>query len=163
MVPGYGNCLFHALGRVDGTSHVTLRRQICDTLLTRVRERINGETLWQWIDNASPLRPLAYIARMRRNREWGSAVEFLGYSMLRNVRVVVCQRQNNTVKPMYRICGCDAPEKDVYVLYNGVDHYDALLPGAGNAGPSIRKPPHRLRKCSQKSGTKRRAHVRRGL
>lgn len=123
-VAGDGNCLFHALGLHDGEDGGALRLEVADFMEAHALNQDGFEGAW--LEEAEAL----------QQGRWGGDTAVTAYSLLRQVRVEIhVQQASGTVLVK------DATHQDVAdladialkrVLYNGADHYQALVPIAAN-------------------------------
>ncbi|CAJ1341649.1 unnamed protein product, partial [Effrenium voratum] len=122
-VPGDGNCLFHALAMQDeeGCCGEELRAELADFLESEAFGQDGFEEVW--LEEAEHLRGPAAEC-------WGGAVAISAYSLLRQRRVFahvkvagsdVVEVQDSS----HALVDADAPV--AHLLYNGVDHYSALI------------------------------------
>ena len=122
-VPGDGNCLFHALAMQDeeGCCGEELRAELADFLESEAFGQHGFEEVW--LEEAEHLRGPAAEC-------WGGAVAISAYSLLRQRRVFahVKVAGSDVVKVQdssHALVDADAPV--AHLLYNGVDHYSALI------------------------------------
>ena len=130
-MPPDGNCLFHALSRDSGEDASVLRNEVADFLEEQAAQQEEHEDAW--LDEA---------AMLRGDPEdcWGGDVSVLAWSLLRERRAQVHWRDYD--KGYFRfderthwqvLDNMADPDKHpvLHLLYNGVDHYDLLLPDSG--------------------------------
>ena len=133
-VDGDGDCLFHALAFVDGYDGGALRIEVAEFLEQHAHAQAGFQEEW-----------LLEAAKLRRNK-WGGHTVIAAYSVMKNTRVVLHTKesQGGAVK-VEEMSHASVHGRDdarvVHILYNGVDHYDALveiaagLPGMVPAWP----------------------------
>ena len=122
-VPGDGNCLFHALAMQDeaGRCGEELRAELANFLESEAFRQDGFEEVW--LEEAEHLRGPAAEC-------WGGAVAISAYSLLRQRRVFVHVKVagSDVVEVQdssHAVVDADAPV--AHLLYNGVDHYKALI------------------------------------
>ena len=119
-VAGDGDCLFHSLAHVDGSNGGALRIDVADFMEAHASEQDGFEEAW--FREANKLRASA----------WGGHTAIIAFSLLKNLRVKVHTWQDETGTVMVEevshasIFGRDTIQV-VDILYNGKDHYDALI------------------------------------
>ena len=82
------SCLFRSLGSYEGSEPAEMRRRICDHL--QGDPVLAGKRASEWVralDEADDLG--RYVARMRRSRTWGGALEIRAYCDLHGTSVEV--------------------------------------------------------------------------
>ena len=122
-VPGDGNCLFHALAMQDkaGRCGEELRAELANFVESKAFHQDGFEEVW--LEEAEHLRGPAAEC-------WGGAVAISAYSLLRQRRVFVHVKVagSDVVEVQdssHALVDADAPV--AHLLYNGVDHYSALI------------------------------------
>ena len=125
-VVGDGDCLFHALAFFDGSDGGALRIEVADFL---EEEAVNQPGFaFEWLDEAEKL----------RENKWGGHTAIIAFSQMMATRVVLHTRlQNGTVAVAEASHSSVAhnPTAPVrHILYNGEDHYDALIQVADASG-----------------------------
>ena len=133
-VVGDGDCLFHALGFPDSYDGNALRIEVADFMeahapnLYAVDERL-------WVQEAKELRA----------SRWAGHTAAMAYSVLKQRRVLIHQRQGGGAPRIVDAAHASVPPTapQHHVLYNGVDHYDALVQVDNTDGlvPAWEQPP----------------------
>ena len=120
-VEGDGDCLFHALAYFESGDGGALRIDVADFLEAHALEQDGFEETW--LSEAEELRASA----------WGGHNAIIAYSLMKNTRVILHTHHNGAVETTVAeqshglVIDCDeAPV--LHILYNGVNHYDALVP-----------------------------------
>ena len=126
--PGDGSCLFHSMsyGLRDGSSAVTLRRQVAKFIEENPTLEISDSPLKDWIQWDTGSSVSAYARRMSQTGTWGGGIEMATVSHMKNVNVYVYQQTGAGFKRISMFEGPNARDKPVRVLYGGGVHYDAL-------------------------------------
>lgn len=126
--PQDGNCLFHALGFFAGCTAGVMRSRLCDFMLREGHHTmITDGTIKEWIEWSGEMSVAAYIGRMRKHGEWGSAIEISAFCMSERLNVTVCARADQgAFRAIAQVCPCPDARRTVHVLYSG-NHYDALV------------------------------------
>ena len=118
-VVGDGDCLFHALAFFDGSDGRALRIEVADFLEAEAINQPGFE--FEWLDEAEKL----------RENKWGGHTAIIAFSQMMATRVVLHTRLEDgavTVAEASHSSVADSPTAPVrHILYNGVDHYDALI------------------------------------
>ena len=130
-VPGYGNCLFEAVGRSVGISADNLRTQTVDFMKTT--EKLHGIDIRDWIAWNAEAQATSYIEKMSRPGTWGGGIELAIMStMLRKPIVVFSKEHTGSAKRIAEFLPdeCTAHELEstgvIAVLYVGSSHYMQL-------------------------------------
>ncbi|CAJ1387811.1 unnamed protein product [Effrenium voratum] len=143
--PGDGNCLFHALATQD-------EEGCCGEELSLESEAFGQDGFEEvWLEEAEHLRGPAAEC-------WGGAVAISAYSLLRQRRVFahikvagsdIVEVQDSS----HALVDADAPV--AHLLYNGVDHYSALIAPTPWSRPGPQPPPPRYfaRAIAEAAGT----------
>ena len=139
QVEGDGNCLFHALAYHEGTCGESLKVEIVD-YMENVMAMEDLAVAEEWLEEADRLRgdPMT---------NWGGEMAMVAYSALRGRRVKLHIRQPDGTCQVREESHASVKENEalptVHLLYNGVDHYDALiqLPDAIGFAPAWPQPP----------------------
>ena len=123
-VNGDGDCLFHALAFVDGYAGGALRIEVAEFLEQHAHAQAGFQQEW-----------LLEAAKLRSNK-WGGHTVITAYSVMKNTRVVLHTKESHggAVKAEEMSHASVQGRDDarvVHILYNGVDHYDALVEIAG--------------------------------
>ena len=120
-VEGDGDCLFHALAYFESGDGGALRIDVADFLEANALEQEGFEEIW--LREAEELRASA----------WGGHNAIIAYSLMKKTRVILHTHHNGTAETTVAeqshglVIDCDeAPV--LHILYNGVNHYDALVP-----------------------------------
>lgn len=134
-VQGDGDCLFHALAFCSGSDGGALRIEVADFLEEEALNQAGFEEAW--LEEADHI----------RRSEWGGHTVITAYSLMTKRRVLVHTRQADgscTVKEQthHQVMDKDGAEL-VHILYNGQDHYDALMEVVNPSGmePAWPQPP----------------------
>ena len=138
-VEGDGNCLFHALAYHEGTCGESLKVEVVD-YMENVMAMEDWAVTEEWLQEADRLRgdPMT---------NWGGEMAMVAYSALRGRRVQLHIRQPDGTCQVREESHASVKENEalptVHLLYNGVDHYDALiqLPDAIGFAPAWPQPP----------------------
>ena len=118
-VPGDGDCLFHALAHHAADDGAALRIEVANFMDEQAMNEDDFEGLW--LEEAENL----------QKGSWGGDTAATAYSLLKGVKVHIHIRQSSGA-----IRVKDATHPDVaksedaplqQVLYNGIDHYQALV------------------------------------
>jgi len=127
--PGDGSCLFHSMsfGLNDGSSATSLRKDICNYIMSNPNIKICDTPLKSWIRWDTNSNVVEYVRKMYRG-SWGGGIEMACVSIIKKVNIHVYQSYPKGYK---RISAFDYPiepekRKIVRVLYQGRCHYDAL-------------------------------------
>ena len=120
-VEGDGDCLFHALAYFESGDGAALRIDVADFLEANALEQEGFEEIW--LREAEELRASA----------WGGHNAIIAYSLMKKTRVILHTHQTGaaetTVTEQSHGLVIDSDEAPVLrILYNGVNHYDALVP-----------------------------------
>ncbi len=127
--PGDGSCLFHSMsfGLNDGSTASSLRKEICNYIMSNPNIKICDTPLKNWIKWDTNSSIIEYARKMYRG-SWGGGIEMACVSNIKKVNIHVYQYYPKGYK---RISAFDYPiepekRKIVRVLYQGRCHYDAL-------------------------------------
>ena len=125
-VVGDGDCLFHALAYFDGSDGGALRIDVADFL---EEEAVNQAGFaGEWLNEADKL----------RSYKWGGHTAIIAFSQMTATKVVLHTRQADgsaTVQEASHGSVANSLTAPVrHILYNGVDHYDALIQVADASG-----------------------------
>ena len=125
-VVGDGDCLFHALAYFDDADGGALRIDVADYL---EEEAVNQEGFEaEWLDEAEKL----------RENKWGGHTAIIAFSQMTATRVVLHARlADGTVtvdEASHSSVANSTTAPARHILYNGVDHYDALMPVTDASG-----------------------------
>ena len=125
-VVGDGDCLFHALAFFDGSDGGALRIDVADFL---EEEAVNqADFAGEWLNEADKL----------RSYKWGGHTAIIAFSQMTATRVVLHTRQADGSATVQEVShgsvanSLTAPVR--HILYNGADHYDALIQVADASG-----------------------------
>jgi len=126
--PMDGSCLFHSLsyGIDDGSDAHSLRADISNYIAGNPDMVIAGTALKDWIKFDSGGKVAAYAAEMAGGT-WGGGIEIEAFVQLKDVNVHVFESCPGGYR---RICRFDTVLGDcrtVSLLYQGREHYDALV------------------------------------
>ncbi|KAG8470784.1 hypothetical protein KFE25_009205 [Diacronema lutheri] len=133
--PGDGNCLFHSLAHgLSGVSSAhALRREVATFIECNGEMEIAGTPLHQWVRWDSGTTVGAYARRMASSGCWGGGIELAAVSKLKAVNVSVFEpaagRAAGTFRRIGQFVHRGGGTAEVYVLYRGGVHYDALEGG----------------------------------
>ena len=126
-VQGDGDCLFHALAFHESGDGGALRIDVAE-FMTHEANAQEGFAA-EWLSEAEKL----------REYEWGGHTAITAYSLMKMIRVVVHTHDRNSNATTIEETShsqvrhlADAPV--AHILYNGHDHYDALVPLLDSAG-----------------------------
>jgi hypothetical protein len=139
--PMDGSCLFHSLsyGIDDGSDASSLRQDISKYIAGNPDMVIAGTSLKDWIKFDSGGKVAAYAAEMACGT-WGGGIEIEAFVRLKDVTVHVFETCPGGFR---RICVFDAgpaSHRTVMLLYQGREHYDALVLD-DNAGQWVPRTP----------------------
>lgn len=130
-VPGDGDCLFHSIGLAMGLPASTVRRAVVEHLLNSS----NGKAmLLRYAQSRTVKDPdlRTYLRAMIRSGTWGGELELQSAADLYRRTVYVHLRrdpQNPLVfRPTHSGDSLSSTRPSIHLLYNGRNHYDALLP-----------------------------------
>ena len=116
-----GDCLFHAIGIQIGVPGSTLRKECADAYANEDEETrdlmCEGEAS-NWEE---------YSKILENGDMYGGHNEMILLSKLYGLCIIVYGRGEGGVVEMTRVCSHDPRPKRVHVLYNGTNHYDALV------------------------------------
>jgi len=120
-VEGDGDCLFHALAYFESGDGGALRIDVADFLEAHALDQHGFEEIW--LREAEKLRASA----------WGGHNAIIAYSLMKRTRVVLHTHHTGaaetTVAEQSHGLVKDCTEAPVHhILFNGVNHYDALVP-----------------------------------
>ena len=125
-VDGDGDCLFHALAYFDGSDGGALRIDGADFLEAEAVNQPGFE--FEWLDEAEQL----------RENKWGGHTAIIAFSQMMGTRVVLHTRLEDgsvTVAEASHGSVADSTTAPLrHILYNNVDHYDALIEVADASG-----------------------------
>ena len=134
-VQGDGDCLFHALAFCSGSDGGALRIEVADFLEEEALNQAGFEEAW-----------LEEADKIRRS-EWGGHTAITAYSLMTKRRVIVHTREmdgGTKVEEQSHEQLMEKPgAKQIHILYNGNDHYDALVQVVDPSGmePAWPQPP----------------------
>ena len=134
-VQGDGDCLFHALAFCSGSDGGALRIEVADFLEEEALNQAGFEEAW-----------LEEADKIRRS-EWGGHTVIAAYSLMTKRRVIVHAREmdgGTKVEEQSHEQLMEKPgAKQIHILYNGNDHYDALVQVVDPSGmePAWPQPP----------------------
>ena len=119
-VAGDGDCLFHALAFFDAYDGGALRIDVAEFMEAHAPNQAGYEG--EWIREAKRLRA----------REWGGHTVVTAFSLMKKVKVVLHTHRSGeattTVEEvMHMSMNNSEAVRTLHILYNGVDHYDALV------------------------------------
>lgn len=119
-VAGDGDCLFHALGTFDGYDGAALRIEVAGFMEVHAAEQEGFEE--EWMSEAGKL----------RDSQWGGHTAIAAYSLMTSRRVIIHTKQGGLQMPaVQEMSHAEVMGKEdcpaVHILYNNVDHYDALI------------------------------------
>ena len=119
-VTGDGDCLFHALAFFDASDGGALRIEVADFMEAHAEEQNGFEAAW--FREASKLRA----------SKWGGHTAITAYSLMKSTRVMLhthhAEAGHVTVEEVSHGSIWGQPALPMqHILYNGRDHYDALI------------------------------------
>ena len=123
-VPADGDCLFHALSLFDagmGCYGYALRNRIAEFMEARAAEQDGFEEAWR------------LEAQMLRNYwMWGGHIAITAYTLMTGVRVMLHIHEADSssttvIEASHATVAGNAAAPVKHLLYNGIDHYDALV------------------------------------
>ena len=125
-VVGDGDCLFHALAFFDGSDGGALRIDVADFLEEEAVHQVGFEG--EWLNEAEKL----------RSYKWGGHTAIIAFSQMKATRVILHTRMADgsvTVQEASHGSVAESSTATVrHILYNNVDHYDALIQLADTNG-----------------------------
>ena len=126
-VSGDGDCLFHALGRADNHDGGALRIEVADFMEQHAHAQTGFQEAW-----------LREAGKLRCNR-WGGHTVITAYSLMKNTRVMLHTKKADEEETVVEEVSHGAVHghhraRLVHILYNGVNHYDALEVLASSEG-----------------------------
>lgn len=129
-VQGDGDCLFHALAFHESGDGGALRIDVAEFMTQEAYAQEGFEA--EWLSEAKKL----------REYEWGGHTAITAYSLMKMIRVVVHTHDRNSNATTIEETShsqvrhlTDAPV--AHIVYNGHDHYDALVPLLDSAGLAL--------------------------
>merc|ERR1712050_623891 len=130
--PGDGSCLFHSLsyGLADRSNAYSLRAEICDYIKKNPGLSIADTSIKDWIKFECNESVQTYAKRMKRGSWdsdcWGGGIEMAALMCMKKVNVHVYEKRGEEYKRItaFEINGA---QKTVSVLYQGRNHYDAIV------------------------------------
>ena len=136
-VAGDGDCLFHALAFFDFSDGAALRIEVADFMEAHAAEQAGFEEEWR-----------REVVKLRQNK-WGGHNVIAAYSLMKQRRVTIHTRRDGADPPVvvqeasHGLVNGNEAFPMVHVLYNGKDHYDALVEvfDKSNAKPAWPQPP----------------------
>ena len=123
-VPDDGDCLFHALSLFDagmGCYGYALRNRIAEFMEARAAEQDGFEEAWR------------LEAQMLRNYwMWGGHTAITAYTLMTGARVMLHIHEADSssttvIEASHATVAGNAAAPVKHLLYNGIDHYDALV------------------------------------
>ena len=142
-VAGDGDCLFHALAFFDAYDGGALRIDVAEFMEAHAQAQIGYEGAWH------------REATKLRASKWGGHTVIVAYSLMKRAKVMLhTHREGEATTSVEEVChmSINASEaaRAVHILYNGVDHYDALMEitNMGNMAPAWPQPPPPVYFCS---------------
>lgn len=130
-VPGYGNCLFEAVGRSVGISADALRDQT--VAFMKEKNTLHNIDIQDWITWNAEAQASSYIERMSRSGTWGGGIELAIMStMLKKPIVVFSKDGDNGAKKIAEFLPDKCANEEIQgfgviaVLYVGSSHYMQL-------------------------------------
>lgn len=120
QVAGDGDCLFHALAFFDAYDGGALRIDVADFMEAHAQNQVGYED--EWIREAKRLRA----------REWGGHTAVTAFSLMKRIKVVLHTHRSGEAataveEVMHLSISSNEAVRTIHILYNGVDHYDALV------------------------------------
>lgn len=122
-VPRDGTCLFHSFALYRNVPAPHLRRELVEYLASPP-----GDQLRQLIEASQP----GVLGRLRNEGEWAGQEVLIAAARYWNSRVVVIAPGDGTHfydqnGEFHQGLPAEFAEQDIFVAYNGNDHYDALV------------------------------------
>ena len=126
-----GNCLFYSLGHALLRSHDTVRREICQYMITHP-DFFDLDQIKMSLDEG----PIAYITKMSQDKSWGGYIELCAAALLYKRHIIIHNMDNTTndigdnLLPRFEIVS-GAPIHLYYCNTSGVGsgvHYELLTP-----------------------------------
>lgn len=139
-VPGDGDCLFHSIGLAIGLPALTVRRAVVEHLLNSS----NGKAmLMRYVQSRTVKDPdlRTYLRAMIRSGTWGGELELQSAADLYRRTVYVHLRRDPQNPLVFRPThtGDSSTLASIHLLYNGRNHYDALLPTLQDQEVNVKK------------------------
>ena len=119
-VAGDGDCLFHALAFFDVYDGGALRIDVAEFMEAHAQDQAGYEGEW------------VREARRLRASEWGGHTAVTAYSLMKQAKVVFYTHRSGEAKTtveevMHMSINSSEAVRTIHILYNEVDHYDALV------------------------------------
>ena len=120
-----GSCLFQALSQYIPCSPLQIRARICHFISHNSSLSVGGFTLREWISTETGETVKEYVERLGQPNTWGGQVELFACSMefSCSVRVWTPFDEKRFIL-LYEFDGGNS--RICHVLFDGVDHYDAV-------------------------------------
>lgn len=126
IVEGDGNCLFRSLELAFGENFKDIRKKVCDFMQNNYNKRIKDTTIRQWIKFESDMGVNDYVEKMRKDGEWGGAIEIMVITKIFNVNVfVVEEKKDGKGYKMISSFISNNKNRNIFLLYSG-SHYNYL-------------------------------------
>jgi hypothetical protein len=117
-----GFCLFQAAAMGLGeNSHELVRHQVVEWL-----SRLNEQTHPEIIAAMAPRTLAEYLTFIREEDAWGGEPELIAIATIFKVTVVMIRPNGNGGVTMTKYPQ-DGEGREIYLAYNGTDHYDAIV------------------------------------
>lgn len=118
---GDGHCLYRAVSIYIEKDVETLRREVAQ----KIRE--NVDNCQEIIEALIPMLTIEdYISSVEIGDEWADNLEIAILMKVLNRPIIIIDKNNCQVKN-YTDASTYIDEDPIFVLYNGIDHYDALI------------------------------------
>ncbi len=117
-IPGDGHCLYHAVALHVGQDQASLRRTVAAHL------EANRANFQDFITLSQGQTLTDYIQAVRSGKEWATHIEIEILMRVLNRPIMVIGVDGNLTNPQDATRFTGEP---IFVLYNGHNHYDALL------------------------------------
>ena len=136
-----GNCLFYSVEQLDSTyNYKDLRKEVCDYYKhfdtegsypqDSIKERLQIQMISDNIDDDGRL----HQNKICRDRVWSGIMDVIALTdILRiNIVLIIMRKEGYTAQPyMYK-----ENAKTIFVKYNGINHFEPLLPKFAVNSPS---------------------------
>ena len=119
-VAGDGDCLFHALAFFESYDGGALRIDVAEFMEAHAQNQVGYEGEW------------TREAKRLRASEWGGHTVVTAYSLMKKTKVMLhTHRSGEAATSVEEVAHMSVSASEavrtVHILYNGVDHYDALV------------------------------------
>lgn len=136
-VPGDGDCLFHSIGLTVGLPASTVRRNVVEHMLNSPSGKA---MLLRYAQSRTVKDPdlRTYLRAMIRPGTWGGELELQSAADLYRRTVYVHLRRDPQNPLVFRPTH-ESSRPSIHLLYNGRNHYDALLPTVSEPAVTVKK------------------------